>query len=538
MNVKEVLVLASQSSCRVLLTADRTMMSNYGNSIFYGFLASAPTKVMKYIPIAPLLRSIFVGVPSDSKGRAVIASQGMRRIESALINYGGLSREEVVVADPRNIKGFISESTKIIGIAAIDPLGKGPSTTTFSGEFGWIHEEPYNAEHFRNLVLSRVVQVARKRGTKVVVGGPGAYQFNLDIMARYGIDVVVDGEADLMFPEVAKKLLKGELKTPIIIKPNPNQIPDASQIPPLIGGTVGGIVEVSRGCGRGCKFCMPTLRRIRHRSVPDIVEDVKLNVKCGQTYPCLHAEDILRYGTTSIMPQPEKVIELFKAVKSIEGITGVAPSHVALASIATIPKTVKEISEILALDKRNWMGFQTGIETGSPELLCKLMNMKAAPFKSTDWHSVVKNAFGTCHDNNWVPCGTLVINLPGETEEDVLKTAELVEDLYNYKSFIVPLLFTPFEGSGGKPMRLMEDAKAYHLELYRTIWRHDMHWMNDLADDYLRYNKSPLTKLSIKVIVGIATSYLNARIVEYLDEKLKIYQPMLDNHAASEVAAT
>jgi radical SAM superfamily enzyme YgiQ (UPF0313 family) len=509
------------------------MMSNYGNSIFYGFLASAPTRVMKYFPTAPLLRSIFDNVKSDSEGRAVIASQGMRRVESALVNYGGFSREEVVVADPRNIKGFLSESTRIIGISAIDPLGKGPSSSTFSGEFGWIHEEPYNAVHFRNLVLSRVVQDTRKRGTKVVVGGPGAYQFNLDIMARYGIDVVVDGEADLMFPDVAKKLLNGELQTPVIIKTDQTHVPDASQIPPLLGGTVGGIVEVSRGCGRGCRFCMPTLRRIRHRSVPVIVEEVKLNIKSGQTYPCLHAEDILRYGTTSIIPQPEKVIELFKAVKGVKGVTGVAPSHVALASIATTPKTIKEISEILALDKHNWMGFQTGIETASPELICKLMSMKAAPFKPADWQSVVKNAFGLCHDNNWVPCGTLVINLPGETEDDVLKTAELVEDLYDCRSFIVPLLFTAFDGSGSKPMRLMEDAKTYHLELYRAVWRHDMHWINDLAEDYLKYNKNPLAKLSIKVIIGIVTGYLNGWVVGYLDENLKGYRPTLDNHATS-----
>lgn len=530
--------MESQSSCRILLTADRTMMSNYGNSLFYGFLSSAPTRVMKYIPTAPILRSIFDGVPSDGEGRAVIAPHGMRRVESALVNYGGFSRKEVVVADPRNIKGFISESTKIIGISAIDPLGKGPSSSTFSGEFGWIHEESYNTVHFRNLVTSRVVQGTRRNGTKVVVGGPGAYQFSLDIMARYGIDVVVDGEADLIFPEVVKKLLNGELQTPIKIKTDQTRIPDASQIPPLLGGTVGGIVEASRGCGRGCKFCMPTLRRIRHRSVPDIVKDVKVNVISSQTYACIHAEDILRYGTTGIMPQPEKVIELFKAVNGVEGVSGICPSHVALASIATTPKTVKEISEILALGKHNWMGFQTGIETGSPELICKLMSMKPAPFKPTDWNSVVKNAFGVCHDHNWVPCGTLIINLPGETEDDVLKTAELVEDLYDYRSFVVPLLFAASEASGSKPMRLKEDAKTCHLELYRAIWRHNMHWINDLAEDYIKYNKNTLLKLSIMAFVGIATGYLNSKIVDYLDEKLNGYQPTLDNHAASGFATT
>jgi radical SAM superfamily enzyme YgiQ (UPF0313 family) len=270
---------------------------------------------------------------------------------------------------------------------------------------------------------------------------------------------------------------------------------------------------------------MPTLRKIRFRPIPNILSDIKTNIENGQPVICLHSEDILRFGTTGIIPDHDKVIELFKAVQATPGLKGLSVSHVALASIASSPRTVAEISEIMGFDKHNWLGFQTGIETGSPDLIQQLMNRKAAPFKSSEWPNVVESAFATCHDNNWVPAGTLVINLPGEREQDVLQTVELMESLRNYRSFIVPLLFVPWGDQKTAPMRLVEDAKYYHFELYRAIWRHDLRWVNVIADDYLRGNQL-MTKVALRTIIGLVKGVFNHQVESFLKKSIEESKPL------------
>ncbi|MCX8182175.1 MAG: B12-binding domain-containing radical SAM protein [Candidatus Methanomethyliaceae archaeon] len=512
------------AKCKVILTSDRTLMSNYGNSLFYGFISTAPRAsfLSEFV-----FKAVFNKVPVDENGRAILAPQGLRRIESAIIRSGLLKREEVAVIIPEKIQKFLSEDTKVIGISTFDPLGKGPASTTISGPFGIVHEEPFNAYYFRKLVSSEAVQKARSQGVVVMVGGPGAWQLGYKEMERMGIDVVVEGEGESIFPRVIESILDGKLKVPVRITADIQDAPKAEDIPPLLGATVGGLVEVSRGCGRGCGFCTPTLRKLRHRPLDAIIQDVKTNVENGQTNICLHAEDVLRYGTTALVPNHERVLELFKSVTSVPGVKSVGISHAELASIASSPSTVKAVSEILGLERHAWLGFQTGIETGSISIIERYMCRKPAPFKPVEWRSVVESAFSICDEYNWVPAATLIVNLPGEKENDILQTIELVETLKNYRSFIVPLLYVPATGDENKPMRFLEDANQYHLELYRVVWRHNLRWIEELANDYSKKN-NPAVKFTIRSAIKFVRGYLNKKVEEVLDGALRsrasIYQ--------------
>ncbi|MEM3039632.1 MAG: radical SAM protein [Candidatus Methanomethylicaceae archaeon] len=503
--------------CKVILTSDRTLMSNYGNSLFYGFISTAPRAsfISEFV-----FKAVFNRVPVDEHGRALLAPQGLRRIESAIIKSGLLKREEVVVTTPENIKKFLSEETKVIGISTFDPLGKGPASTTISGPFGIVHEEPFNAYYFRKLVGSEAVQKAKRQGVLIMVGGPGAWQLGYEEMERIGVDVVVEGEGELIFPKLIASILEGTLRTPVRITAGFEDAPKAEDIPPLLGATVGGLVEVSRGCGRGCGFCTPTLRRLRHRPLDVIIEDVRTNAENGQTNVCLHAEDVLRYGTLALVPDHEKVVALFRRVASVPGIKGVGISHAELASIASSPFTVKAVSEILGLERHAWLGFQTGIETGSTSMIERYMCRKPAPFKPVEWRGVVESAFAICDDYNWIPAATLIVNLPGETDKDILQTIDLVESLRDYRSFIVPLLYVPATGNATKPMRFLEDARYYHLELYRVVWRHNLRWMEELANDYSKKN-SPAVKFTIRSAIKFVKGYLNRKVEEVLEEALR-----------------
>ena len=506
------------SRWKVVLTADETMMSTYGGRLFLGFLTTGPIK--GFIPSPLMERFILTPVPSESDGKAILAPHGLRRVESALISSGVVDEEDVIVAHPHNLRKVVGPKTKVVLISAIDPLGMGPASTTFAGPYGVVHAEPFTKRKFRELVCSDIVQRVRKNGV-VMVGGPGAWQVSKDVMYDYGIDIVLIGEGEKLAPKLVEKVLSGWVpESPLILHTPRSDVVSADEIPILRGGTIGGLVEVSRGCGRGCRFCSPTTALLRHRKIDDILKDIEVNVKVGQTSICLHAEDILQYGGTPFRKRPEKVIELFSKVADFPGVTNVGISHASLASIAEMPNTVAKISEIIGLSGEKWMGYQTGIESGSPKLIEKWMKFKPYPFKPKDWPDIVEQAFGISNDYYWVPAATLIVNLPGETEDDVMKTVELIDRLRPYKSLIVPLLFVPLRPMEGcRRMRLLEDATPAHWELYKAIWEHNVQWLKRLASEYLN-NTSVMrgTALLVKLVVNLITWYADKRVKRVIDE--------------------
>jgi hypothetical protein len=520
----------------VVLTADQTLMSNYGSSLFFGFLSTAPRKRVSVLSPKVIERFVVTKVGTDESGMAQLAPHGLRRAEAAMVQSGVVSREDIAVAPPASVGSFISSETKIIGISAIDPLGRAPASSTFAGPYGAVHGEAINAYYFRKLITSEAIQGARKAGVVLMLGGPGAWQFGPAEMEKWGVDIVMEGEGELLIPQVVRSVLEGKVKLPARFIADHTMIPEVHQIPQLLGGTVGGVIEISRGCGRGCRFCMPTLRKIRHRPVEDVLRDVKTVVAAGQRSLTLHAEDFVRYGSMTIMPEHEKVMGLVKAVMGVPGVEFMCPSHAAMASIASSPKTVQEVSEILGLKKHNWLGFQTGIETGSFEIMQKFMNRKSAPFETSQWHEVVETAFGVCQDNNWIPAATLMINWPGETEKDVMQTVELLDKLIDYRSLIVPLLFVPMGNDTTKPMRLIEDANCAHWELYRAVWRHDTRWMDELTEDYSRHSAG-LTKIAIRTMVRLINTLASPKANAYLEKKINSFKKLEVDSASGAASA-
>ena len=501
---------------KVVLTADETMMSTYHGKLFLGFMSTAPKK--GFLPPWVMFTFVLRPVPSDKTGRAILAPHGLRRVEAAILDSGLVSEDELITVHPENLRKVIGRNTKAILVSAIDPIGMGPASTTFAGWWGVKHYESYTKWRFRELICSDVIQEARRNGAVLIVGGPGAWQISEDVMYDYGIDIVVVGEGEKIIVDILRDVLEGwKPKKPLIVHTPRDKIPKASEIPLLKGGTIGGLIEVSRGCGRGCRFCSPTLRYLRHRRLEDIIADVKTNVKCGQKDICLHAEDVLQYGGTPFKKNPDAVIKLFKSVKNVEGVREVGVSHFALSSVVELEEVVEEISEILELDRHHWLGYQTGIETGSPRLMRIWMKYKPYPFKPEDWPNVVVQAFGISNDYYMIPCATLIVNLPGETEDDVMKTVELIDDLKDYRSLMVPLLYVPITGMPGKPMRLLEDATPAHWELYEAIWKHNMRWLKELALDYVA-KSSIVLKIFVRLLVSHIVNYANKRAMKYFEE--------------------
>ena len=218
-----------------------------------------------------------------------------------------------------------------------------------------------------------------------------------------------------------------------------------------------------------------------------ILEEVKLNIRGGSEGVILHAEDVLLYGCKDpkFVPNEEKVIKLFKAVKMITDNVGI--SHCSLAAVSSKPALVEEISHILEVgEKIPMFGVQTGVETGSPRIMEKYMHGKALPFNPNEWQEVVEQAFAVMHDNLWIPAATLLIGLPDETDDDIVKTTELVERLRDYRSLIVPLIFIPMEVCALRRERMSakENLRETHWELLIACMDHDIRWVEDLKERY------------------------------------------------------
>lgn len=488
---------------KIVLTADRTLMSKYQGGIFLGFSACVPKGL---IPDFVYFSLFCPSIEAYENGAAVFAPCGTRKIESALLNYG-FKREDIIVAHPEHLDKTIGSNTKVLGITENDPLGIGPATTTFTQLFGG---EAYMAIKFKELLNHPSI---KKFKPKIIVGGQGAWQLENEVlMKKLGIDCVVIGEGEKVVGELFEKAINGE-RLPSIVY---GDVVLEDEIPTIKNPTIHGIVEVARGCGRGCAFCIPTLQRFRCIPIKRILEEVKINLKAGEQ-PLLHAEDILRYKAKGLKINKEAVIELFKTVKNYPGVKSVSISHFALSSVASAPDLVEEISRILKLGEESlWLSGQTGIETGSPRIIKDHMAGKCKPFKPEDWPNVVINAFEILSKNNWVPASTLVLGLPGEQEKDIDLTIELVKNLRKFKSLIVPLFFVSAGTLKNKGKSFMlEDLTIKHSELIIKCWEHNFNWIPTLLNEYSRMSikrKSAVYGLKILASYGIK---IGKKLIEY-----------------------
>ena len=317
---------------------------------------------------------------------------------------------------------------------------------------------------------------------KIVVGGPGAWQLeDREVRNKLGIDCVVIGEGERVVGSIFEKAMNGK-KLPGVVY---GEAATADEIPLIGGATIDGIIEIARGCGRGCDFCIPTLQRYRCISIDHILKEVEVNVRAGRR-PLLHAEDVLRYKAKGLEVNKEAVIDLFEKVKGYPGVDSVGISHFALSSVASAPDLVEEISKILDLGKSGgWLSGQTGIETGSPQLIRAHMMGKCKPFNPEDWHHVVVEAFEILSKNSWVPCATLIMGLPRETERDIDLTIDLVEELKAFKSLIVPLFLVSEGGLKDRAESFsVEKMTPKHSELLLRCWEHNLDWGNTLLKEY------------------------------------------------------
>ena len=97
-----------------------------------------------------------------------------------------------------------------------------------------------------------------------------------------------------------------------------------------------------------------------------------------------------------------------------------------------------------------------------------IMPSKAVPFSIEDWQSVVIQGLTVLNRNNWFPVMTLMIGNPGETDEDVMATLDLVYEIERRGlfAFLVLYSFTPIHDTrlGKETGRTRTDDVTFGLQ--------------------------------------------------------------------------
>ncbi|ASJ06488.1 B12-binding domain-containing radical SAM protein [Thermococcus pacificus] len=492
---------------RIVLTTDETLTSTYHDVPLLDFLGCAPyDKLPKWV-----FRFFDTQLP-DENGVLSQAPYGLRKVEAALLR-DGFNRDEVVVAHPRAVERFIDGKTTIVALYEMDPLGLGPVSMMFTNGGQWRN---YTSVKFRELI-NRINRVREAKGLKfkLVVGGPGAWQleFRREEREKLRIDHVVMGEVDHVAGEIFRDIESGSADEAVFVRGWPR----VEQIPTIVAPSYKGLVEVMRGCGRGCRFCEPNLRVARYIPIEKIEEEIRLNVNAGIDHAWLHSEDVFLYRVEdkkNFYPNAEAVVELFEVARRYT--RNVNPTHGSVAGALAIPDMIERISEIVDAGPNHWVGIQVGFETASPELIGKYMNNKMKPFSPEEWPWVLLNGTYVFNKNYWFPAYTTILGLPGDTDEYEIMTARLIvtmekeleEKLGNRAHFTVtPLAFVPMGLLKDQEFYKIDDMITYgqFLHLYYA-WKHMMREVTRGLPAVMKNNPFlipfyPLARLGTRIVI-------------------------------------
>jgi len=504
---------------RIVLTADRSLMTNYRGNFLYGFIACGPYELL---PEWVFDKVFCPAVETDPKtGEAKVAQVGLRRVESALLQ--GYKRDEVFVANPDYLEKSIGPDTKVVGINVMDPLGMAPVTTAMSPE-----KLSYVAMKFKRM-CAKVIQLKKKYNFHVVVGGNGAWELaKSDRMKIHGIDTVVVGEADELALDLFNDLEKGN--APELMH---CFVKNIQNIPIIQGPTVNSLIEAMRGCGRGCDFCDVNKRSKKDLPLERLQYEAKINLDYGFDSIWLHSDEMLLYGCDNkdFQPNYDAIIELWKGLKGL-GANFIGTTHMTFSAVAADPKLLHDMSEVNDMHKTGrWLATNLGIETVAPRMVKKHLGVKAKPFSTDEWGWVVREGARILNENHWFPAATIIIGWPDETPDETQYTIDMMADFRatNFRGLVAPLLYQDFSEKNSMHFGNLNEAQ---FTLFWKCWENNLQVINDIIPIILR-NKTygPPMKLVMygmikagtwaimRYLRGLCKDLFNGRLPEEIVEK-------------------
>jgi hypothetical protein len=220
-------------------------------------------------------------------GRAKYVPNGLRVVETLLLRE--YDERDVVTCYVDNLERFVGPETKVLAVHAHNPLGISYATDVYSKLAGE-NLMPLNAHEFIRIVTHPVVKKFRP---KIVVGGPGAWQLEkANRLDEFKIDYLIDGEIERVFSDLFKRIIEGDPGLPRIVKIPRSEQPAVEEIPVVRHRSTFGVVEITRGCGRGCQFCSPATKVGRSFPLAHILASAEVNAREGASEVMLASEDM------------------------------------------------------------------------------------------------------------------------------------------------------------------------------------------------------------------------------------------------------
>jgi radical SAM superfamily enzyme YgiQ (UPF0313 family) len=448
----------------IVLVADRTLSANY-KALFEGIFATMQTTK---VPAAAMRHFVAPAVRTDAAGCARTAPLGLRRVQSSLIKKLGLTTEEVVCTTPERLSSLLGPWVKIVGFSSSDPLGNGMSNTTTT-QF-WAGE--LFTRRWSRQLLGHILEAKRRWGFKVVGGGAGAWQWECypDATAQECLDVRFEGYFEQDGPGLFRDLLEGRSAPRHLVQSKTG----SAEIVPICGPSLLGIVELSRGCGRGCRFCSMAHKKMEHLPAETILADLETNIAGGIRSVVSGSEDFFRYGATGLKPNFEALRDLLEQMRQLRGLSFMQIDHANITSLAQMTDDqLQEIRRLLTWEKNSkYLWVNMGAESASGHLVAANCTGKVAPYRPEDWEELLYATAERMTRNGYFSVVSLVLGLPGETPDDIQKTLKLVKFLEHQNAVVFPVFYephTPDDIAAGRRFSIAT-MRPEHLELYRSCY--------------------------------------------------------------------
>lgn len=439
---------------RIVLTAPLTEIIDHAGYFIQMSMASLP------IWLEGILNKKYPNwrkVEYNDDGTARYMPAGVRVLEASLLRR--FPQADIVCCYPDDVDKFIGPDTRVVAISTHNPLGVTFAAGVYASIFG-TNRTPINTFYARQL-FSRIKENPYRSNFQVMVGGSGGWQITqTNAWEELSVDCVVEGRSEAeQTLELFQQALRGE-RLPRQVDVQHPTTRDAILFPDK--RTTFGVVEMTTGCGRRCQFCVPDLNPQIDLPKEKILGAVRANVRDGNKQISLATEDMFIWGqvhtdTPFYFPNREALLDLYREVVNTPGVEQHVLSHSTIAPAVVDPVLIRELSNLL-LDKspihlktlsthpqKKALVPLIGLETGSVRMAKQVMPSKGVPFPIEEWPSVFIRGLEVLNENNWFPAVTLIIGNPGETDDDVKATLDLIYEVERRGlfAFFIPSIFTP-----------------------------------------------------------------------------------------------